>query len=80
MTDIIESIFDYISMDGGITSAEYRKQYKRAEALWDSVRPVLDPEIIEKLKGCYLNIEEQSNLEWFREGLRVGLSLVIEAL
>lgn len=80
MTDIIESIYENISMDGGIVSAEYRERYRRARVLWDSVQPVLGTEMIEKLKECYFDAEEQSNLDWFREGIRIGLSLVLEVL
>lgn len=80
MTDIIESIYENISMDGGIVSAEYRERYRRARVLWDSVQPVLGTEMIEKLKECYFDAEEQSNLDWFREGIRIGLSLMMEVL
>ena len=36
--------------------------------------------MIEKLKECYFDAEEQSNLDWFREGIRIGLSLMMEVL
>lgn len=80
MTDIIERIYNDISMNGYIVSRELRQLYGKMDALWSSVEPVLEPETIEKLQEYQVKIEGQVAQEWFREGLRAGLSLVIEAL
>ena len=80
MTDIIELIYDDISMDGGITSRELRDLYRKMDAQWQKVEPLLGSETTEKLQSYIARIEGQATLEWFREGFRVGLSLAKEVL
>lgn len=78
MTDIIERIYHDISMDNNLYSKECRELYGRADTLWNSVLPLLGKETVEKLQEVYLDLEVQTTLEWFREGVRTGLSLAQE--
>lgn len=79
MTDIIERLYDDISMDGYTVSKELRELYRQMDALLKSVQPLLGPEVVEKLQSCQACIEREATQEWFREGIRVGFSLVLEA-
>lgn len=80
MADIVEKIYNNISMDSYTVSKELQRLYRQMDILWSSVEPALDLETIEKLQEHQARIEGQATLEWFREGIRTGLSLVIESL
>lgn len=79
MTDIIERLYDDISMDDYTVSKELRELYRQMDTLMKSIQPLLGPELVEKLRTCQAGIERQATQKWFREGIRTGLSLMMEA-
>ena len=78
MTSVTKRIYDDIISKGGHISQEYRDLCQKADKAWDKVRPVLSDDIIEELQNCQGEIEYQAILDWFREGVRVGISLMLE--
>ena len=80
MASVIYRIYEHIISKDYQVSQEYRDLYKKEDKVWDKARPLLSKELIEELQNSQGDVQMQSNLDWFREGIRVGMSLMLELL
>ena len=80
MSDIIEEIYNGMLARNHDYSLEDQDMLRRDAELWDRASPALGHEMVDALQDSQSRIALHTNLNWFREGIRVGLSLVIEAL
>lgn len=80
MSDIIEQIYNGMLSRNHDYSLEDKDLLRRDAELWNLAAPVLGREMVDALQDSQSNIALQTNLNWFREGIRVGLSLVLEVL
>ena len=80
--DIIKRLYNEMMSEGGGIAVDYSCEdlYDEDEKLWDKVRPHLDPKVMEELQRSQAQILFQSNLEWFRRGVRTGMLLMQEIL
>ena len=78
MTGIIEDIYNHMLSANRDFAFESRDLLKKDEELWNKVRTVLDEDTINELQDSQSALALHSNLGWFREGVRVGISLMLE--
>lgn len=78
MTDIIKEIYKERFFGERPLSEEYRALEDKDSALWQKVRPLLGRELIDQMQNSQADITYQTNYEWFREGFRLGASLMPE--
>ena len=78
MTDILKELyFNYYEGAHGPT-AEYREACKKESEYWDKL-PLSEEELYE-LQRRQSDMVTASSIEWFREGFRLGASLMLELM
>lgn len=80
MTDTLKKIYeDRFYTDWRVTP-EYRTLADAEEALWEQVKPLIGPKMIDQLMESQSHVNYQTNYEWFQKGFRLGASLMLELL
>ena len=78
MTDILKELFES-SLYRDYTPSEELKALRRQEIdQWNQIKSVLGLETVDKLSDTQSAIAHEIELEWFREGFRLGASLMLE--
>lgn len=80
MTSVIREIYNDMMAKGLAVTPEYRELCRKNDMLLEKIRPLLGEETIEKLQNNQSDIVLQTNLEWFREGIRIGAAFMRELL
>lgn len=80
MTDILKELYEERFYTHWQTTPEYRKLADKEAALWEQAKPLLGQKLIDQLSNSQSDVSYQTNYEWFREGFRLGASLVLELL
>jgi len=79
MKSQLREIYELLRCGLGTPSAEYSALERKTLALWDEVSPVLGKEAVDELLSSYSDLAWQSDYEWFREGFRLGVALMLES-
>ena len=61
-------------------TAEYFALTQKEQDLWDRVEPLIGQETAERLQDSQGEISDELSYGWFREGIRVGVLLMLELL
>lgn len=80
MTDIIKELYEERFYTNWRATPEYQALADREDELWEQVKPLIGQKIIDQLMGSQSDLSYQTNYEWFREGFRLGASLMLELL
>ena len=80
MTDILKELFESPFYGGCDPSETLTALRKRETELWDQLLPVLGLETIDEINDTQGAIAHEINLQWYREGFRLGASLMLELL
>ena len=78
MTDIIKELFSSALYMDLAPSKELQALRKEEEAIWEKIQPLLGMDVIDELHNIQVNIANEQNLIWFREGFRLGAGLMLE--
>ena len=78
MTDILKEL--YLSYFEGAhkPTPEYRDACKKELESWNKLN--LSEEVLSELQRREADVVTESSIEWFREGFRLGVSLMLEML
>lgn len=79
MRDTIKELYEYSRLTWGAQSEECKALEEQNCVLWEKVRPLLGMQTIDELMDGCANLSWQMNYEWFREGFRLGVALMLEA-
>lgn len=77
MRDTLKELYEYARLTRAL-SEEYKALEEQNGALWDKVRPLLGMQTVDELMDSYADLSWQMNYEWFREGFRMGVALMLE--
>ena len=80
MTDILKQIYEDKFFARRPLTEEYQSLSEKDGILWEKARPLLGRELTDKIQNNQSDINYQTNFEWFREGFRLGASLMLELL
>ena len=80
MTDILEELYFQYFDEAHNPSPAYRAACKEETALWDKLMPNISKAELEEIQAKQAEIFTITNLEWFREGFRLGAALMLEAM
>ena len=80
MTDIIKELYDSALYTDRAPSEELLALRAEESKLWEKIEPLLGLETMDKLTDVQASIDNEKNLTWFREGFRLGASLMLELL
>lgn len=80
MTSVIQEIYNHLMAKGFAVTPEYRELCRENAALWDEIQPLLTKETVEKLMDSQNDMILRTNLDWFREGVRIGAAFMLEVL
>ncbi len=80
MTDILKELYEERFYTHWRATPEYRTLTQKEDELWEQVRPMLGQKMIDQLMSSQSDVSYQTNYEWFREGFRLGASLMLELL
>ncbi|MDE7221244.1 MAG: hypothetical protein K2O45_16775 [Oscillospiraceae bacterium] len=80
MTDILKELFESPLYGGCNPSDTLRALQKKENELWDRLLPVIGLETIDEINNTQGEIAREIDLQWFREGFRLGASLMLELL
>ena len=80
MTDILKELFDSPFYSRCGPPEELRALYQQESELWEKLVPELSPEALDSLNAAQADIARADNLQWFREGFRLGASLMLHLL
>lgn len=79
INDILKKIYTCLSEEY-LPDREYEKLFREIETLWMDTEEILGEEKALRLQKLECAMEDQSNLEWFREGWRLGLLITLDLL
>ena len=80
MTDILKGLYEQRFYANWQATPEYRELADKEAALWEQVKPLIGRKVIDQIQDSHSDINYQTNYEWFREGFRLGASLILELL
>lgn len=80
MTNIIEEIFNSPIYDNDRQSAEMQALVRKEIALWKQIMPTIGLDKIDEITNTQSEIAHKVELEWFRRGIQLGASLVLELM
>lgn len=80
MTDIIKELFDSALYIDRAPSEKLLALRAEESKLWEKIQPLIGLEIMDELTDVQASIDNEKNLTWFREGFRLGASLMLELL
>ena len=78
MSDILTELYLNYFEGTHRPSAEYREACKKECAFWETLS--LSEEALNELRCRQVDMVTESNIGWFREGFRLGASLMLELL
>lgn len=78
MSDQLREIFEAkFETECGIPS-EKLDVYEENEKLWEEIEHIMNRKTVETLQTQIDDLNHQRSFEWFREGVRFGISLMLE--
>lgn len=80
MTDILKEIYFKHYLESHKPSPEYRSACRKQEEMLDGLLPELSGRDRDTMYAWQADVLLLSNLDWFREGFRLGASLMLELL
>ena len=80
MTDVLKQVYKDKFFARRPLTEEYQSLAEKDGILWKEARPLLGRELMDKIQNSQSDINYQTNYEWFREGFRLGASLMLELL
>ena len=78
MQDPLREIFEHFQ-DIHSPTEKYWALSRVTEDILDQIRPVMGRELVDDLLHSCANVNFESEYEWFLEGLRLGVALMLEA-
>ncbi len=80
MSDIIKELFESPLYIDRAPSEELLALRAAELELWDKIQTLIGLETLDKLTDIQASIGNEKSLTWFREGFRLGASLMLELL
>lgn len=80
MTDILEELYFQYFDEAHKPSPAYKAACKEEIALWNKLLPDISRAELEQIQAKHAEIFTIANIEWFREGFRLGVALMLETL
>ena len=80
MNDMLKQIYKDKFFSSRPLTEEYQTLADKDCTLWEKARPLLGQELIDQIQDNQSDINYQTNYEWFREGFRLGASLMLELM
>lgn len=80
MTDILEALYKSYFLENHKASPEYRAASRTEEKMLDKLLSGVSEDDREELRAWQADSLMLSNIDWFREGFRLGAALMLELL
>ncbi len=80
MTDILKELFESPFYDEDEPTEKLKALCEKESALWNEALPILGLDTIDKITNVQAAIAHEINLDWFRQGFRLGASLILELM
>lgn len=80
MTSILKELYEERFYANWQVTPEYQALADKEGELWEQVKPLIGRKMIDRLLDIQSDLAYQGNYEWFREGFRLGASLMLELL
>jgi len=80
MTDMLEMIYNSDAFFERPPSEKYFALSREESKVWEKIRPLIGRELSDELNAALTQSAQQANLDWFRQGFRLGASLMLELM
>lgn len=80
MTDILKELFESTFYDEDEPTEKLKALNEKESALWAEVLPILGLDTVDEITNVQAAIAHEIDLDWFRQGFRLGASLMLELL
>ena len=78
MTNILKSLYEERFYANWQATPEYQELADKEGELWEQVKPLIGQKMIDQIMRSQSDLSYHTNYEWFREGFRLGASLILE--
>lgn len=80
MKNVLKELYKEYYSGSYQPTARYFALTQKEQELWDQVEPLIGQETAEKLQERQGEVSDELSYGWFREGIRVGVLLMLELL
>lgn len=80
MRDILRELYEMDRSQPKVSTEELRTLRRKEIELWEAVKPLIGPEMIDDINNAQAATIHEVNFVCFREGFRLGASLMLELL
>ena len=77
--NILDEIYDEIYLGEEPDTEEYRGLRESYYAVWDKAEEILGEEFFDKVWNTVVELNTAANRNYFKEGFRLGVQLMLEA-